>query len=201
MFKHKFFSRRFEMYERLGLVMGARNGRMVWIDLEMTGLDIEKESIIEIATVITDSELNILAQGPNLAITVPEELIRGMDEWNTTHHNRSGLVDRIRNSGVSIEEAQSATLEFLQEWVEPKSAPLCGNSVWNDRRFLHKEMPLVADYLHYRMVDVSTVKELANRWYPEVARYRKKSSHLALDDILESIEELQYFRDKIFAES
>ena len=181
--------------------MGARNDRMVWIDLEMTGLDVKKESIIEIATVITDSELNILAQGPNLAITVPEELISGMDEWNTTHHNRSGLVDRIRNSGVSIKEAESATLEFLQEWVEPKSAPLCGNSVWNDRRFLDKEMPLVADYLHYRMVDVSTVKELANRWYFEVERYRKKLSHLALDDILESIEELQYFRDKIFSES
>ena len=103
-----------------------------------------------------------MAQGPNLAITVPEELISGMDEWNTTHHNRSGLVDRIRNSGVSIKEAESATLEFLQEWVEPKSAPLCSNSVWNDRRFLDKEMPLVADYLHYRMVDVSTVKELVD---------------------------------------
>lgn len=178
--------------------MGGREQRMVWIDLEMTGLDIEKESIIEIATIITDSELNILAQGPNLAIKVSEELIEGMDEWNTTHHHQSGLVDRIRSVGVSIEEAQQQTIEFLQQWVNPNSAPLCGNSVWNDRRFLDKEMPLVADYLHYRMIDVSTVKELAKRWYPEVDKYPKKLSHLALDDIIESIEELQYFRDKVF---
>ena len=178
--------------------MDGREHRMVWIDLEMTGLDIEKESIIEIATIITDSELNILAQGPNLAIKVSEELIEGMDEWNTTHHHQSGLVDRIRSVGVSIEEAQQQTIEFLQQWVNPKSAPLCGNSVWNDRRFLDKEMPLVADYLHYRMIDVSTIKELAKRWYPEVDKYPKKLSHLALDDIIESIEELQYFRDKVF---
>ena len=178
--------------------MDGREQRMVWIDLEMTGLDIEKESIIEIATIITDSELNILAQGPNLAIKVSEELIEGMDEWNTTHHHQSGLVDRIRTLGVSIEEAQQKTIEFLREWVNPNSAPLCGNSVWNDRRFLDKEMPLVADYLHYRMIDVSTVKELAKRWYPEVGKYPKKLSHLALDDIIESIEELQYFRNKVF---
>ena len=178
--------------------MDGREQRMVWIDLEMTGLDIKKESIIEIATIITDSELNILAQGPNLAIKVSEELIEGMDEWNTTHHHQSGLVDRIRTVGVSIEEAQQQTIEFLQQWVNPNSAPLCGNSVWNDRRFLDKEMPLVADYLHYRMIDVSTVKELAKRWYPEVDKYPKKLSHLALDDIIESIEELQYFRNKVF---
>ena len=181
--------------------MDDKNQRMVWIDLEMTGLDIEKESIIEIATVITDSELNIIAQGPNLAVSVSEELLAGMDEWNTTHHNQSGLVERIRHEGVSISEAQQQTLEFLKQWVNPKTAPLCGNSVWNDRRFLDKEMPLVADYLHYRMVDVSTIKELARRWYPKVDKYRKKLSHLALDDILESIEELQYFRDKVFQNS
>ncbi len=181
--------------------MDDKSQRMVWIDLEMTGLDIEKESIIEIATVITDSELNIIAQGPNLAVSVSEELLAGMDEWNTTHHNQSGLVERIRHKGVSISEAQQQTLEFLKQWVNPKTAPLCGNSVWNDRRFLDKEMPLVADYLHYRMVDVSTIKELARRWYPKVDKYRKKLSHLALDDILESIEELQYFRDKVFQNS
>jgi len=181
--------------------MDDKSQRMVWIDLEMTGLDIERESIIEIATVITDSELNIIAQGPNLAVTVSEELLAGMDEWNTTHHNQSGLVDRIRNEGVSILEAQRQTLEFLKQWVSPNSAPLCGNSVWNDRRFLDKEMPLVADYLHYRMVDVSTVKELARRWYPNVEKYPKKLSHLALDDILESIEELQYFRERVFQNS
>ena len=181
--------------------MDDKSQRMVWIDLEMTGLDIEKESIIEIATVITDSELNIIAQGPNLAVSVSEELLAGMDEWNTTHHNQSGLVERIRHEGVSISEAQQQTLDFLKQWVNPKTAPLCGNSVWYDRRFLDKEMPLVADYLHYRMVDVSTIKELARRWYPKVDKYRKKLSHLALDDILESIEELQYFRDKVFQNS
>ena len=178
--------------------MDAKDQRMVWIDLEMTGLDEKTESIIEIATVITDGELNILAQGPNLAVSVSEELIAGMDEWNTTHHHRSGLVDRIRNNGVTIAEAEQQTLDFLKQWVSPKTAPLCGNSIWNDRKFLDKEMPLVADYLHYRMIDVSTVKELARRWYPKVEKYQKELSHLALDDILESIEELAYFRTEIF---
>ena len=178
--------------------MADRGQRMVWIDLEMTGLDIEKESIIEIATIITDGELNILAHGPNVAITVDESLIEGMDEWNTTHHFDSGLVKRIREQGVDLSEAENMTLDFLKEWVDPNTAPLCGNSVWNDRRFLEKEMPLVADYLHYRMIDVSTVKELARRWYPEVDKYPKKGAHLALDDIIESVEELDYFRSKVF---
>jgi len=178
--------------------MGEREQRLVWIDLEMTGLDIEKESIIEIATIITDGELNIIAHGPNVAITVDESLIEGMDEWNTTHHFESGLVDRIREQGVSLADAEKMTLDFLKEWVDPNTAPLCGNSVWNDRRFLEKEMPNVAEYLHYRMIDVSTVKELARRWYPEVDKYPKKGAHLALDDIIESVEELNYFRDKVF---
>jgi len=178
--------------------MADREQRMVWIDLEMTGLDIEKESIIEIATIITDGELNILAHGPNVAITVDESLIEGMDEWNTTHHFGSGLVKRIREQGVDLSEAENMTLDFLKEWVDPNTAPLCGNSVWNDRRFLEKEMPLVAEYLHYRMIDVSTVKELARRWYPEVDKYPKKGAHLALDDIIESVEELDYFRSKVF---
>ena len=178
--------------------MADRGQRMVWIDLEMTGLDIEKESIIEIATIITDGELNIIAHGPNVAITVDESLIEGMDEWNTTHHFESGLVKRIREQGVDLSEAENMTLDFLKEWVEPNTAPLCGNSVWNDRRFLEKEMPLVAEYLHYRMIDVSTVKELARRWYPEVDKYPKKGAHLALDDIIESVEELDYFRSKVF---
>tara|TARA_B100000459_G_scaffold84595_1_gene47353 strand:- start:942 stop:1439 length:498 start_codon:yes stop_codon:yes gene_type:complete len=164
----------------------------------MTGLDIERESIIEIATIVTDGELNILAQGPNLAISVDEKLIDGMDEWNTTHHFGSGLVERIRTQGVSLDTAEKETLDFLNKWVEPNTAPLCGNSVWNDRRFLEKEMPKVAEFLHYRMIDVSTIKELARRWYPEVEKYDKKASHLALDDILESVEELDYFRDKVF---
>ena len=153
--------------------MDERGQRLVWIDLEMTGLDIEKESIIEIATIVTDGELNILAQGPNLAISVDEKLIDEMDEWNTTHHFGSGLIDRIRNDGVSLDYAEKETLDFLKKWVEPNTAPLCGNSVWNDRRFLEKEMPQIAEFLHYRMIDVSTIKELSRRWYPEVEKYHK----------------------------
>lgn len=178
--------------------MGEEARRMVWMDLEMTGLAVETESIIEIATVVTDGDLNILAQGPNLAIRVSDELLEGMDEWNTTHHHNSGLVERIKQEGVSLAEAEEATLAFLSAWVEPNTAPLCGNSIWNDRRFLEKEMPRLLDFLHYRMVDVSTVKELAQRWYPGLPRYPKKGAHLALDDTLESIEELRYFRERIF---
>ena len=180
--------------------MGESDERLVWIDLEMTGLDIEKESIIEIATVVTDGELNILATGPNLAVSVSEELLAGMDEWNTTHHHESGLVERVRTESVSCEQAEAETLAFLKEWVPQGVAPLCGNSIWNDKKFMEKEMPLLVDHLHYRMIDVSTIKELARRWYPEAGRYEKKGAHLALDDILESIEELRYFRERIFTQ-
>ena len=172
--------------------------RLVWIDLEMTGLDIKQDRIIEIATLVTDGELNLIAEGPNLAVHVSDEAIAGMDEWNTTHHHRSGLVDRIRSEGVSVEDAQARTLAFLEEHVQPNTAPLCGNSVWNDKRFLEKEMPDIVAFLHYRMIDVSTVKELARRWYPEVPRYEKKGAHLALDDIRESVEELRHFRERVF---
>jgi len=178
--------------------MTGADERLVWIDLEMTGLDITKESIIEIATVVTDGELNILAQGPNLAVHVSDELLENMDEWNTSHHTASGLVDRVKNESVSVQEAEAQTLEFLKKWVPKGKAPLCGNSVWNDKKFMEKEMPDLVDYLHYRMIDVSTVKELARRWYPHVERYEKKGAHLALDDILESIEELKHFRTRVF---
>ena len=174
-------------------------GEMVWIDLEMTGLDIKTESIIEIATIITDGELNIIASGPNLAITVSEELLANMDEWNSTHHTTSGLVDRIRTEGVSLDEAIRQTCEFLTEYIEPGIAPLCGNSIHNDRVFLAKEMPEVLDLLHYRIVDVSTIKELAKRWFPDLPRYQKKQAHRALDDIVESIEELRYYQSTIFS--
>ena len=178
--------------------MAEDEDRMVWIDLEMTGLDVTKESIIEIATVVTDGELNILAQGPNLAVHVSDELLAQMDEWNTSHHTSSGLVQRVREQGVSVQEAEAQTLEFLKKWVPKGKAPLCGNSVWNDQKFMEKEMPQLVDYLHYRMIDVSTIKELARRWYPDLDRYKKKGAHLALDDILESIEELKYFRKHVF---
>ena len=171
---------------------------LVWIDLEMTGLDIEGESIIEIATVVTDGELNILAQGPNLAIKVDSTLISGMDEWNTLHHHRSGLVDRIRNEGVPCEQAEQQTIDFLKQWTKEGVSPLCGNSVWNDRQFLQKEMPRLVEYLHYRMIDVSTIKELSRRWYPSEKKFSKKAAHIALDDILESIEELKFYRSLLF---
>jgi len=174
-------------------------GEMVWMDLEMTGLDIEKESIIEIATLVTDANLNIIATGPNLAIKVSEELLSGMDEWNTSHHTSSGLVDRIRTEGVSLEEAINQTSEFLLKNIEPGTSPLCGNSIHNDRLFLAKEMPEILELLHYRIVDVSTIKELAKRWFPDLPRHQKKQSHRALDDIIESIEELRYYQSTIFS--
>ena len=173
-------------------------GEMVWMDLEMTGLDLKTESIIEIATIITDGELNIIAQGPNLAIKVDDELLDNMDEWNTTHHTSSGLVDRIRNEGVTLQEAITQTCDFLNENIEAGTPPLCGNSIHNDRAFLAKEMPEVLELLHYRIIDVSTIKELSNRWYPDNPRHHKKESHRALDDIIESIEELRHYRETLF---
>ena len=173
-------------------------GEMVWIDLEMTGLDVETESIIEIATIITNSDLEIIATGPNLAITVSEELLASMDEWNTTHHNASGLVDRIRSEGVTLEDACKQTCEFIEKYIEIGTSPLCGNSIHNDRVFLAKEMPEVLDLLHYRIIDVSTIKELTKRWNPEIPKFEKKESHRALDDIIESIEELRYYKSNLF---
>ena len=172
--------------------------RMVWIDLEMSGLDVETCKIIEIATIVTDGDLNIIATGPNLAIQTSEKILEEMDDWNTEHHNASGLVGRIRVSKHTIKDAERETLEFLSNYVEPNKSPLCGNSIWNDRKFLEKQMPNLAKYLHYRMVDVSSIKEMAKRWYPQLPHYEKKSAHLALEDIKESIEELRYFRQKIF---
>ncbi|MBT4066785.1 MAG: oligoribonuclease [Euryarchaeota archaeon] len=173
-------------------------GEMVWIDLEMTGLNLDSESIIEIATIVTDGELNITAMGPNLAIKVSEELLGNMDEWNTTHHTASGLVDRIRSEGVSLEEAIKQTCAFLKENIDTGASPLCGNSIHTDRAFLAKEMPEILDLLHYRIVDVSSIKELSNRWYPNNPRYDKKEAHRALDDIIESIEELRHYRATLF---
>ena len=173
-------------------------GEMVWIDLEMTGLDVETESIIEIATIVTNSDLEIIATGPNLAIKVNDDLIDSMDEWNTTHHTASGLVDRIRTEGVDLEVAEKQTCEFLEKYIEKGTSPLCGNSIHNDRVFLAKEMPKVLELLHYRIIDVSTIKELTKRWNPEIPKFEKKESHRALDDIIESIEELKYYRSNLF---
>lgn len=171
---------------------------LVWIDCEMTGLDTRVDRIIEIATLITDSDLNIVAEGPEIAIHRPKELLDGMNDWNTKHHTQSGLVERVLQSHIEIAEADRLTHEFISQYCEKRSAPLCGNSVWQDRRFIDMEMPLTSQFLHYRNVDVSSFKEMARRWYPKLEPYKKANHHRALDDIRESIEELKYYRQMLF---
>ena len=165
----------------------------------MTGLDPEVDRIIEIATIITDSQLNVLEEGPVLVIRQEQALLDGMDEWNTTHHTASGLLDRIAKAGVSEQEAEQATLAFVARFVEPGQAPLCGNSIGQDRRFLVRYMPSLEAHLHYRNIDVSSIKELALRWRPDVAKaVKKRGSHRAVDDIRESIMELRYYQENFF---
>jgi oligoribonuclease len=171
---------------------------LVWIDMEMTGLDPERDRILEIAVLVTDPDLNILAEGPNLAVFQPEEVLAGMDEWNRTHHGASGLLDRVRASTETEELAEAKVLAFCAGHLLPKTSPLCGNSVGQDRRFLMRFMPALNGFFHYRIVDVSTVKELVKRWYPQLPAYVKAESHLALADIRESVGELRYYRDQVF---
>ena len=171
---------------------------LIWIDLEMTGLDTDNDYIIEIATVITDNQLNTLAEGPVMAIHQEDSILQAMDEWNTRQHTKSGLVDRVRNSKHSVSDAENLTLEFVKKFVPQKVSPMCGNSICQDRRFLHRLMPRLEQYFHYRNLDVSTLKELAKRWYPNQKSFDKESSHLALDDIRDSINELKYYRDTFF---
>lgn len=169
---------------------------LIWIDLEMTGLDTDNDVIIEIATIITDSQLNVLAEGPAIAIKQPDALLDGMDEWNTRQHNQSGLVQRVKDSQTSIEEAEQQTLDFVSQWVPAGRSPMCGNSICQDRRFLYRGMPALERFFHYRNLDVSTLKELAARWAPAVRDgFQKESSHLAMDDIRDSIAELQHYRE------
>ncbi|ABR82780.1 MULTISPECIES: oligoribonuclease [Pseudomonas] len=169
---------------------------LIWIDLEMTGLDPDRDVIIEMATIVTDSDLNTLAEGPVIAIHQPEEVLAGMDEWNTRQHGQSGLTQRVRESTVSMAEAEAQTLAFLEQWVPKRSSPICGNSICQDRRFLYRHMPRLEGYFHYRNLDVSTLKELAARWAPQVREsFKKGNTHLALDDIRESIAELRHYRD------
>lgn len=176
--------------------MLSKDLNLIWIDLEMTGLDPEHDHIIEIATIVTDSELNTLAEGPVLAIHQSDKVLAGMDEWNTSHHGASGLTERVRNSNTSMRDAELATIEFLRTHVDPGKSPICGNSIGQDRRFLVKEMPELEAYFHYRNLDVSTLKELMRRWRPELMDgFVKKGEHLALEDIRESIEELRYYRE------
>ena len=169
---------------------------LIWIDLEMTGLHPDVDVIIEIATIITDKNLNILAQGPVLAIHQTDETLAAMDDWNKEHHGKSGLIARVKVSTVTAEQAEKATIEFLSQWVDAGQSPICGNSVGQDRRFLDKYMKNLEDFFHYRCIDVSTFKELAARWCPEIKDgFNKQSTHQALDDIIESIEELRYYRE------
>jgi len=180
--------------------MSYSDQNLIWIDLEMTGLDPEAHKIIEIATIVTDSQLNILAEGPVLAIHQPESELDKMDDWCTNTHTGSGLVERIRQSSVTEEQAVAQTIEFLEKCVPRGKSPICGNSIGQDRRFLYKHMPELEEYFHYRYIDVSTLKELTRRWKPEVLDgFSKKGSHLALDDIRESIAELKYYRQTIMS--
>ena len=176
--------------------MAQDSNNLIWIDLEMTGLDPDKDLIIEIATIVTDKDLNFLAQGPVLAVHQSDEVLAGMDEWNQTHHTQSGLVERVKASSVTEAEAQQATIAFLKQWVGEGESPMCGNSVGQDRRFLYRYMPKLEQFFHYRNIDVSTLKELTARWAPEVRKgFKKQNLHLALDDINESIGELKYYRE------
>ena len=173
-------------------------GRLIWIDLEMTGLDTDRDSIIEIATVVTDANLEILAEGPEFAIAHDLATLEAMDDWNRNQHRKSGLWDRVLTQGVPMAEAERRTLEFLQAWVGPKASPICGNSICQDRRFLHRQMPELERFFHYRNLDVSTLKELARRWAPQVLQgVQKESAHTALSDVRDSIAELRHYRARL----
>lgn len=169
---------------------------LIWIDLEMTGLNPDTDLIIEIATVITDKNLNILAEGPAIAVKQPEAALLAMDDWNQKHHGESGLIDRVRFSQINAEEAEAMTIDFLKNWVPERTSPMCGNTIGQDRRFLVKYMPKLEAYFHYRSIDVSTLKELAARWASNLKDgFKKETKHEALADIIESIEELRYYRE------
>ena len=180
--------------------MHVDNNNLIWIDLEMTGLDTVNDQIIEIATVVTDKDLNILAKGPVMAIHQSDEIMAGMDNWNQKQHGGSGLIERVRNSTVTEAMAEAETIDFLSQYIDAGKSPMCGNSICQDRRFMARCMPKLEEFFHYRNLDVSTLKELAVRWKPEVTKgFKKKGSHLAMDDIIDSIDELSYYRKEIMS--
>ena len=174
----------------------ANDDNLIWIDLEMTGLDTDADSILEIATIVTDKDLHVLAEGPVFAIHHPLERLEGMDAWNRNQHRRSGLWEQVLASTDAHDRAEQATLDFLRLWVSSGKSPMCGNSICQDRRFLHRQMPRLERYFHYRNLDVSTLKELSRRWSPSIGKgFQKESAHTALSDIRDSIEELRYYRE------
>jgi oligoribonuclease len=179
--------------------MSDRKTNLIWIDLEMTGLNTFEDQIIEIATIVTDSQLNLVAEGPELAISQPDSVLEAMDEWNTHQHGQSGLTQRVRESSLTARDAEVMTLAFLAQHVDAKVSPMCGNSICQDRRFMARLMPELEAFFHYRNLDVSTLKELGTRWAPAVmGGFTKQSSHLAMDDIRDSINELRYYREHLF---
>jgi oligoribonuclease len=178
--------------------MAPSSDNLIWIDLEMTGLDPDADRILEIATVVTDSALNVIEEGPALAICQDQAALAAMDEWNAQHHSQSGLLERVRASSVNETQAERATLEFLARHVPARTSPMCGNSVCQDRRFLYRHMRELEQYFHYRNLDVSSIKELVNRWAPQFKAPVKRSAHVALEDIHESIDELRHYREALF---
>lgn len=179
--------------------MSINQENLIWIDLEMTGLDTINDVIIEIATLVTDKHLNVLAEGPVIAIHQSDVTLAGMDDWNQKQHGGSGLIQRVRDSAWTTAQAEQATLEFLRHYVPAGASPMCGNSICQDRRFLARQMPVLEKFFHYRNLDVSTLKELASRWKPQIlGGFKKESSHLAMDDVKDSIAELAYYREHLF---
>lgn len=171
---------------------------LVWLDLEMTGLNHDNDVIIEIATIVTDKDLNILAEGPVIAIHQPDSVLAQMDDWCTKTHTNSGLVKRVKESKVTVGDAEQETLDFIKQWIPAHKSPLCGNSIGTDRRFLFKYMPKLENYFHYRVIDTSTLKELARLWRKDLPTFEKSNRHLALDDVKESISELKFYREHFF---
>ena len=188
-----------DMNDNLNIkITDPKQSNLVWMDLEMSGLDPEENTILEIATLVTDFNLNVVAEGPVIAIHQTDELLDSMDEWNTNCHRETGLTDRVKKSDLWMKDAEMITLDFIKKHVKLNASPLCGNTIWQDRRFLIKYMPELESYFHYRNIDVSSIKEISTRWYPDLPVFEKEKAHSALKDIGESIEELKYYRTKIF---